>query len=526
MSSSLNTPDSSCPPPQVSRSACWILLFLYFLSVVRTAWLGDDSYNTFRTVDNFLNGYGLRWNVAERVQVYTHPLWMLALIPGAWLTGEVYFSSLFLSVAASVFAVWYLVRHVTIENSTALVILLILLSSHAFIDYSTSGLENPLSHVLLVLYAGIFFRTENPSKPKVPGLAFLMSLLILTRHDLALLVVPSFAYAFYKEKSVKTLYAAMLGFLPFIIWTFFSLLYYGFPFPNTAYAKLNTGIPSSELVQQGLLYFLASVEHDPLTLAALAGVTLVSLVSKNLSFRMIGFGTALYCLYILRVGGDFMEGRFFTAPLLFGLCFLGRLTHIHKATLLTAAAACVLLGFAGRSLPLLSSSSYTNTEVRPSYIQDERGQYYLQTGLLRLHHRNQKMPANSAWADQGRADFGQKKIISRGAVGFYGYCAGPAVHIIDIYALGDPLLSRLPVSNPEAWQIGHYLRHPSPKGYEVSIEKNENHIGDPELKKLYEHVRRVTRGPIFSIRRLKSILFLNFGAYKKLIPERWWALES
>ena len=47
--------------------------------LVRTAWLSDDAYITFRTVDNALNGYGLRWNVADRVQSYTHPLWMFVM---------------------------------------------------------------------------------------------------------------------------------------------------------------------------------------------------------------------------------------------------------------------------------------------------------------------------------------------------------------------------------------------------------------------------------------------------------------
>jgi hypothetical protein len=44
-----------------------LLLMLLYVLVVN-AWVVDDAYITFRTIDNFLNGYGLRWNVAERVQ--------------------------------------------------------------------------------------------------------------------------------------------------------------------------------------------------------------------------------------------------------------------------------------------------------------------------------------------------------------------------------------------------------------------------------------------------------------------------
>jgi arabinofuranosyltransferase len=34
--------------------------------------ISDAACITLRTVENFLDGYGLRWNVAERVQSYTY----------------------------------------------------------------------------------------------------------------------------------------------------------------------------------------------------------------------------------------------------------------------------------------------------------------------------------------------------------------------------------------------------------------------------------------------------------------------
>ena len=41
-----------------------------------------------------------------------------------------------------------------------------------------------------------------------------------------------------------------LGLSPLIAWELFSLFYYGFLFPNTAFAKLNTGLPRNELMQE------------------------------------------------------------------------------------------------------------------------------------------------------------------------------------------------------------------------------------------------------------------------------------
>jgi len=41
---------------------------ILLVSLLRTAWLSDDSYITFRTADNFIHGYGLRWNIDVGLQ--------------------------------------------------------------------------------------------------------------------------------------------------------------------------------------------------------------------------------------------------------------------------------------------------------------------------------------------------------------------------------------------------------------------------------------------------------------------------
>ena len=61
---------------------------LLFLTLVRNAWLSDDCYITFRSIWNFWQDFGLRWNVVERVQTYTHPLWLLILLPVYGVTGK------------------------------------------------------------------------------------------------------------------------------------------------------------------------------------------------------------------------------------------------------------------------------------------------------------------------------------------------------------------------------------------------------------------------------------------------------
>gem|GEM_PF-4554271 len=74
-----------------------IVIICFSYVYLRNAWVGDDAYITFRTIDNLLAGHGLTWNVDERVQVFTHPLWMLLMVLLRWVTGEFYYTVLALS---------------------------------------------------------------------------------------------------------------------------------------------------------------------------------------------------------------------------------------------------------------------------------------------------------------------------------------------------------------------------------------------------------------------------------------------
>ena len=84
------------------RGPVGLLLCLIFLAVLlRTAWLSDDALITLRTVLNVTHGYGLTFNIAERVQTYTHPLWMLMLTGAYLVAGNVYYAAIGLSVGVS-----------------------------------------------------------------------------------------------------------------------------------------------------------------------------------------------------------------------------------------------------------------------------------------------------------------------------------------------------------------------------------------------------------------------------------------
>ena len=95
----------------VHRNTVPIFVFIIFVGVFLNAfWLGDDSFITFRTLDNFLNGYGLRWNIDERVQSYTNPLWMFYVLPFYAVTGDIYYAALIASLILASLMMYIVVK--------------------------------------------------------------------------------------------------------------------------------------------------------------------------------------------------------------------------------------------------------------------------------------------------------------------------------------------------------------------------------------------------------------------------------
>jgi hypothetical protein len=84
--------------------------------------------------------------------------------------------------------------------------------------------------------------------------------------------------------------------------------------------------------------------------------------------------------------------------------------------------------------------------------------------------------------------------------------------LVDPYALGDPLLSKLSVRKPEHWRVGHYLRG-IPQGYIRSLQDDDDELADPKLHHIYSVVRILTRDPIWSFSRFKEIAKMNLGLY-------------
>jgi arabinofuranosyltransferase len=199
------------------------------------------------------------------------------------------------------------------------------------------------------------------------------SLLLTNRQDLMWLIGPCLVAHLWREREARRWRALAIGIAPLALWEIISVVYYGFPVPNTAFAKLGTGIPETDLLWQGMWYLQESWMSDPLTMGAI----FVSMAAGALRRQTwpLAIGQALYLLYVVWIGGDFMSGRFLAAPLLAGAGVLA-LWPAPRARLWPWAipATIVLFGLASPMAPYRSGPRFGEQRVFKEFhgITDER----------------------------------------------------------------------------------------------------------------------------------------------------------
>ena len=505
-------------------------LVLCALVLLRHAWVSDDAFITLRTVRNLVEGEGPRWNLHERVQGFTHPLWMLLLSLSYGLSREPMVAALSLSLALSLITLHLVAFRLRLPAPAALLAMACMVSSKSFVDYSTSGLENPLTHLLFVLLVAEHVRgregtvgdPESESRRRALRVTVLAGLLALNRLDTMLVSLPFVLSAYWRLHDTfrgagKTL---VLGFAPLLTWEVFTVIYYGFPFPNTAYSKLAGGVASSDLGLQGAGYFLTQMAFDPTSLLVIGCALVLLGLQRESRWHALGLAIVLDLVYVVRIGGDFMAGRFFTLPLLAGALLLALLLREHLACKSAAAylpaAVVMAAGLVMTPHPTLGADVDYAPTINPisNNPWDERGiaderAFYASNSALSRARRGVLIP------DDARRERGEAMAASdvRGAVGQLGvtsFFAPPTAIIVDDHGLTDALVVRLPVVDKKNWRIGHFRRD-IPAGYLESLSQGRNLVADERIARLYDQVKRVVSGPVWNWERWKDIVRLNFG---------------
>jgi hypothetical protein len=290
----------------------WAWLGVGLFLVWRYAFLLDDAFVYFRTVDNLLFlRLGLVYNAGEWVEGFSSPLWTLLLIPLR--ASGLGWHELVLGVGlASYAAFWALAVRVNralagsgtpVSLPTAGLGLL-----YAVPTWSSSGLESPLVHLCAAAYAlfALF--------PAARAWQLAVALSPLVRHEYLLPFGVAFAWAWLRARRPPVFLGLAMA-LPLAAWLAFRILAYADLFPNTFYLK--------DLADwgQGLVYLRDSA--GPYHLGALAALLLalaLALRARGGDARLAERGAMLafafpVALYAVRIGGASIHYRYLAFPI-------------------------------------------------------------------------------------------------------------------------------------------------------------------------------------------------------------------
>lgn len=317
-----------------------VIIVLALLGASARAFVLDDAFISFRYAENFANGHGLVFNIGERVEGYTNFLWVMLLspfarwnvdlVPVAKAAGLLLFGGSLL-VVRRLATGWRQAEPDATERWRWLPSLTLVgcACNASFLDFATGGLETSLFTFLGVL--GVWqvdraWKRPSPLSPTIVGLIGVA--LTLTRPDGALLFAVlgvSVLLATRRAQGWLRPLAQLTGVL-LVLWVpYFSWRwsFYGYPFPNTFYAK-NAG---GWQLERGIPYLGTFAASYPYVLLVIPVVIIASVPRlRRRLLPKLGAGTplpilwtlaaaiSLFSMHVAKAGGDFMEYRFM-APL-------------------------------------------------------------------------------------------------------------------------------------------------------------------------------------------------------------------
>ena len=361
------------------------------IAASRAAWICDDAYISFRYARNLVDGLGLVFNPGERVEGYTNFLWTiwsalairLGVDPRLWAQGwgiACYGTSIVLLAANH----WSLRKALGISVITLPVGAAIAAVHEEWIVYATGGLETSCFTLLALIGFLLLAGSDRKAGGRPLAAGLVMGLLTLTRPDGMLFAAMAGLFVLWDVRTPgRAGFVAGLRFaggvaalwLPFTLWR---VTYYGDFFPNTYYAK------SADLfwITQGWIYvrlFFAKywvlLPALPLAWIAVSNrSTRGAEDARSLALRQTVLATGFvlaYTLFVIKVGGDFMFGRFLVpiVPFLAVLCDIGLLRMARRSGALQVGAAVLVV------LALLISPQPIRGQEIVHGIADERRHY-------------------------------------------------------------------------------------------------------------------------------------------------------
>ncbi|RJQ63681.1 MAG: tetratricopeptide repeat protein [Stygiobacter sp.] len=336
-----------------------LLAVWYYKLASEAKFIQDDAFTSLRYVQNFVDGNGLVFNIGERVEGYTNFLWVLLLSAVSFLAHALNLNpnlplvAQFLSTLFGVLilvSTYLLAKKIIVKNySGSIISSLLALSAPAmvlfttpFIYWSVSGMETPLFVSLTLLSVYHFIDYEEQGKRNAFVIVSVLNSFLRPEGMFFFILLMSFkliknffsAEEFKLGKKIKSSFdssikkSLIIYAVPVIAYIIFRLLNYGYPFPNTFYAKTEFTI---QFLSRGWNYYINFLEEYLLFGLFYVPVLIQLMRSKTNTKENILIGFALvYTITIIVIGGDVLPvNRFFLTimPMLF-ILFINSTTEL------------------------------------------------------------------------------------------------------------------------------------------------------------------------------------------------------
>jgi arabinofuranosyltransferase len=464
-------------------------------------WVDEDAFINFRIIDNLLAGHGLVFNLGERVEVDSDPLWVFTLtglheivpfMAMEWLSvvlGLVCSAGGFLTGGRAI------QRLAAGRNESTVFPLGLLLASvvAGVWEFATSGLEMSMVFLWLGTCFLLLVRVEERRRGAVVA-AVVMGLGTLIRPELALgsvvfvvamlLVMAGRGWTGPRNRLLYGAVAVAVGLALPVAFEVFRMGYYALLVPNTGLAKAG----GSAWWTQGFTYLWNFVAPYTLWLPLLLAVPFVVIPARAWWRRGDRLGVVVLAtpiavglvdvLYVVHLGGDYMHARLLL-PGFFALCLavyvpLRQMRSLLVAPLMAMAVWAVVCGGWLRFVP----PKVTSLNPQTVFISNERNNWITATGnahpvtaadyaralsgtagklINRLAHQvprhqqrllvitNPYAPIDQAGTSPAHSALPFTLAVNVPAIGVIGYLAGPDVYIFDTYSLANPIGSHTTV---------------------------------------------------------------------------------
>lgn len=269
----------------------------------------DDGMISMRYAKNFVQHHGLVWNLGDRVEGFTCPLWTFLMIVVVWLSGT-HYAPLVMQILGGIIyvAILFVFYDTAAQNKNSSLGLLagltILFCSYPLSYWALGGMEACAICLVLAIALGAQYRYENQSaRNPLILLSCLIAVAYCLRPDGWLVLVPFFSACWIdslrKSEFRRAFVAPAIVIAVVILVLLARRTYYGEWVPNTYVLKVE-GYSLALRFRNGMAYLRQFLNEN---LILLVLFVLSAFTGKRFSFlNILSAGIAL--AYQVYVGGD------------------------------------------------------------------------------------------------------------------------------------------------------------------------------------------------------------------------------